>query len=50
MNEMEFRDTTYIYNSIIKALGSRKDVNLFFYYQYAEKALEYYRKMVMTSV
>ncbi|CAD8175963.1 unnamed protein product [Paramecium pentaurelia] len=42
MNEMEFRDTTYIYNSIIKALGSRKD--------YAEKALEYYRKMVMTSI
>ncbi|CAD8082355.1 unnamed protein product [Paramecium sonneborni] len=42
MNDMEFRDTTYIYNSIIKALGSRKD--------YAERALEYYRKMVLTNI
>lgn len=26
MKDMEFNDTTYVFNAIIKALGSRKDV------------------------
>jgi hypothetical protein len=29
MENMEFRDTTYVFNAMIKALGSRKDVNLY---------------------
>lgn len=51
MSDMEFKDTTYVFNAMIKSLGSRKDVHiLLLFIKYAEKALEFFRRMLMNSI